>query len=85
MIIQIFSVYDSKAEAYLTPLYFKTKGEAVRAMETTLRDPHHTFTMHPEDYTLFHLGDFDDNTGLVAPFTTPKPIGKAIEFKREEI
>ena len=36
---KVFSIYDTKAESYLPPFYFKTKAEAIRALETTVKDP----------------------------------------------
>jgi len=81
MLIQIFTVYDSKAEAYLQPFYMATKGQAVRAFTDMANDPNHSFYKHPEDYTLFHLGQYEDARASFHLQKTPAPIGKAIEFK----
>lgn len=81
MIINAYSVYDSKAEAYMQPIFYKTEGEALRAFSNACNLPEHPFHANAEDFTLFHIGDFDDSTGLMAPFTTPKPLRKAIEMK----
>ncbi len=62
---QIFSVYDAKAQAYITPFFLPTVGMAVRAMADCLADPNHSFSRHPEDYTLFHLGTFEDMDGIL--------------------
>lgn len=82
MIHQIFTIFDSKTEAYLPPMYFQTKGAAVRAMEDTLEDPNHQFCKHPGDFTLFHIGEFDDTTCTIDTFNTPKSVGVAQEFIR---
>lgn len=81
MIINAYAVYDSKAEAYMQPIFYKTEGEALRAFTNACKLPEHPFHENAEDFTLFQLGDFDDTTGLMAPFTTPKPLCKAIEMK----
>lgn len=81
MILQIFTVYDSKAEAYLPPFYLSTKGQAIRAFTDTANDPNHTFYKHPEDYTLFLLGQFEDGNASFHLQKTPIAMGKAIEFK----
>lgn len=80
MLHQIFTVYDSKAQAYLQPFYAPTKGAAIRVFSDICNDGTHPFNRHPEDYTLFALGEFDDNNGKLLSLTTPAPIGKAIEF-----
>ena len=60
MLHKIFSVFDSKAELYLTPFFMKTKGEAVRGFEDVANDKNSAIGRHPEDYTLFELGEYDD-------------------------
>ena len=80
----ILSVHDVKGECYQRPLIAKTKGEALRGFIDAVNDPNFEFFKHPEDYTLFHIGFFDDGTGLVEPLPTPEPVGKAIEFVNAE-
>ena len=82
MIFHIFSIYDSKAEAYNTPLYLAAKGQAVRAFDDQVNKEGSEIGNHPEDYTLFCLGTFDDSTGQHEPYETPQSLGVAIEFKR---
>jgi len=81
MIHNMFTVYDSKAEAYLPPFYEQTKGSALRAFMDTCSRPDHPFYKHPEDYTLFHLGSFDDNDKSFDILRTAEPLGTAIELK----
>lgn len=81
MQLQIFTVYDSKAEAYMAPFYMNTKGQAIRAFTDSANDPNHQFYKHPEDYTLFLLGQYQDENASFHLQKTPLPIGKAIEFK----
>lgn len=83
MLLQAFTVFDSKAEAYLPPFYMSTKGQAVRAFTDSANDPNHAFHKHPEDYTLFLVGTWDDATAFIHLEKTPVPIGKAIEFKTQ--
>ncbi len=76
----MFTVFDSKTAAYLPPFVQQTKGAAIRAFTDTCNDPNTLFNRHPEDYTLFHLGEFDDYSATFHVLETPLPIGKAIEF-----
>jgi hypothetical protein len=80
----VFTVYDSKSEAYLQPFFLQTKGQAVRAFTDSVNDPQHQFCRHPEDYTLFELGEYDDFKGSFKIHKTPQVIGKALEFKEME-
>lgn len=63
MIHKIYSVYDSKAETYSLPFFVKLPAEAHRYFSSWINDPSHTFGRHPEDYTLFESGSYDDSTG----------------------
>lgn len=83
MLLHIFTVFDSKAEAYLPPFYMGTKAQAVRAFTDSANDPNHAFHKHPDDYTLFNLGKFDDATAQVHMLKTPVSMGLALEFKTQ--
>jgi len=81
MLINIYTVYDDKAEMYLAPFYFGTVGEALRAFGASVNDPNHSFCKHSEDYTMFELGTYDNSNAKFETYLTPKAIGKAIELK----
>jgi hypothetical protein len=65
MNIQMFAIYDSKATAYLPPFNLPTIQMAKRTFTDTVNDLKHSFSQHPEDYTLFHIGEFDDEKGIL--------------------
>ncbi len=65
MIHKIYSIYDSKAESYTPPFFQHQEAMAVRTFSDCCNDPGHTFGKHPEDYTLFDLGQYDDTTGFI--------------------
>lgn len=65
MIHKIFAVFDSKAESYTPPFFQHHEAMAVRTFTDCCNDDEHTFGKHPEDYTLFDLGLYDDSTGTI--------------------
>ncbi len=77
---KIFTIYDSKAKAYLTPFFLHEDGMAIRVFADCINDGKHQFGKHPEDYTLFNIGSWSDEK---AKFLTNNPIalGNGIEFK----
>lgn len=79
----VFSVYDSKAKAYMQPFFFKTQGLAIRAFSSAVQQADHEFSKFAEDYTLFHLGEFDEASGVMTSLPTPAPVNKAVDFKTE--
>ena len=78
--MRVFSVYDSKAEAYGAPVFFKTKGEAIRGFTDIVNDGNSMLSKYPGDYTLFELGSFDEETAKFDLHASPVSLGVALEF-----
>lgn len=56
------TVRDRSAEFYFPPFYVRSRVEATRVFEKLMRDPNRAGSV--SEYDLFHLSDFDDQTGL---------------------
>lgn len=80
MIYRIFSVYDSKVEAFMKPFYCVSKGEAIRSFSEIANDKTSSIGKYPEDFALFDLGSFDDSCATFECGLVPVSIGLAIEF-----
>lgn len=81
MILEVFTIFDAKAGAYNTPFYLPTRGAAIRAFSDTVADSETMFHKHPEDFTLFILGSYDDSSAIFSMLETPHPLGLAQDFK----
>lgn len=81
MILQIFAVYDSKADAYLQPFFMPSKGQAMRSFQDLSNEPKTQFNKHPEDFTLFHIGEFDDMDATIKTLDAKIPLALASELK----
>lgn len=57
------SIRDTKAEAWTSPMFFQSNAQAVRSFGDAVKDRSSDFGKHPEDYHLFWVGEFDDQTG----------------------
>lgn len=79
--LRIFSVYDSKAEAFIAPFYTTTVGLALRSFESAIRDEGHLFHIHAGDYTLFELGEFDETKGTFGIHKAAINLGLASTYK----
>lgn len=80
---KIFSIHDSKAEAYLAPFFEATAGTAVRRFETAINDETSPFNKYPGDYTLFEIGEWDEQTATLTNHKTDINLGSAIQYKKE--
>lgn len=67
MILTAFAIYDAKAKAYLAPFYFAQQGQATRVFADCINDPtkQHAFARNPEDYSIWQIGTFDDETAAI--------------------
>lgn len=80
MISNVFAVYDSKAAAYLPPFFCRNAGVALRSFEAAAKDASHDFNKYAADYTLFHIGSFDEVNGVLIPLGANVNLGCAIQF-----
>lgn len=79
MILKMYSIRDAKAEIFNKPFYQATHGEAERSFRRTVSDENTMMHMYPEDFDLYYLGEYDDNTGKVDSLDTPQHVIKAIQ------
>lgn len=80
MINKVFSIRDLKIEAYLQPFMAPTVGAAVRSVQDALSDASTALAKHPEDYQLFHLADFNDETGVYTPIIPSELINQCSDL-----
>lgn len=82
---KIICVRDRAADVYSVPNMVLNTGAAIRAFGDEIRKPHtedrpNQFNTHPEDFDLYLLGEYDDET---ASFEThaPKQIAIGKDYK----
>jgi len=75
----MFVIYDSKADAYMQPWFLTTEPMAARVFSDLINDPESNAGRHPEDYTLFNIGNFNDQTAEIN-WNAPVTLGNGIQF-----
>lgn len=65
MILKVYSVFDVKAAAYARPFFMVNDQSAVRTFGDYVNTQGEPPNLHPEDYSLFCLGEFDDVKGTL--------------------
>lgn len=68
---QMYSIYDEKAQAFITPFFLPNDALAMRAFKLSVADPGHQFNRSPFDFTLFKVGEFHITEGQVTSFKSP--------------
>lgn len=78
--MKIFCIYDSKAEAYMQPFFTQAAGVAIREFGNLVEDEGHAIGQHPEDYTLFEIGEWEELEGVLKG-DVPKARCNGLDFK----
>lgn len=81
MKLKIFCIHDVKAEAFLPPFFLPTVGMATRTFKDCCNNDQHQFGANPTDYTLFELGEFDDNNGTIQTRAVMHSHGNGLMWK----
>ena len=74
MLHLVFSIYDAKAAAFLPPFILPKAEMAKRTFMDCVASEDHQFGKHPEDYTLFELGHWNDENATYTLQRVPDPI-----------
>ena len=75
------SIKDTAADAFGRPAFVASEGVAVRQFqdEVNRSSDDNQLYKHPDDFHLYYLGLFDDNSGKIELLETPKLIARAKE------
>lgn len=79
---EVLSVYDSKARVFMKPFYNTNVAVGVRLFADVANDPEQSMCRNGADYTLFHLGTWEDDKGAYEQFAQPINLGLAESYKR---
>lgn len=64
MRVQVLVIRDSASRSFGIPQFATAIGVFQRDIGDMVNgDPKHPFAMHPEDYEVFKIGEYDDATG----------------------
>lgn len=78
----IVAIKDAKADVFSHPMAFQSKGQAIRSFADQVNTEGEHFYKHPEDYSLWLVGEYDDNTATLIPTASgaPEHMGQAVMF-----
>jgi hypothetical protein len=79
MIKVVCSVFDVKAVAYSNPFYSVNTAVAVRDFSHAVSDPNSGLFNNPEDFSLYQVATFDDESGLISPLVPPVFLSSAVK------
>jgi len=72
--VKLYSLFDKAHGAYGAPFQAPNDALAVRSFEEASMDASHVFAKFPGDFTIFYVGEFDENTATFTPANPPRYI-----------
>lgn len=82
-VYQIVAVKDELAEAFLQPTFVSKKEEAIRLFAYQINN-NKVWKDNSADFSLYHLGTFDEITGTIVGNNPTKIAGGRSVLRREE-
>lgn len=83
-VLEMYAIYDSAAAYYGQPFFCRSKSEAIRLFSDAVADGKSPYSAHPSDFTLFFIGLWDDNSGIVTPESAAQRVITALECKARQ-
>lgn len=84
--MQVYTVKDKVAEIHNTPFFQISHAVALRAFRESCLDDRdgNLLNSNPQDFELYYIGTYDDETGLVTSLNTPELLASGEKFKRPQ-
>lgn len=87
MILYIYSVYDVKSKIYETPDFCLNENVCRRNCQSAIMAHSDLkYAQFPEDFVMFQLGTFDNESGLISYADQPEVVFKFLDlFPRKKL
>lgn len=78
---KIFCFKDEKSETYGPPMTVETQGVFIRQIQEQLPQGQAIWSKHPQDFSIFELGEYDIYTGKILLHESKKCLGLVMDFR----
>lgn len=77
--LMIVACKDAAVGTFMRPWFCRSKPEAVRLFGDVVNrsEGENQIAQHPDDYSLWYLAEFDENTGQIVGVSSPEKIVEA--------
>lgn len=79
MLLLMFTIHDSASGVYERPFCSRSEADAVRMFGDVACDADHPIGKHPEHFSLWQVGSYQDTTGEIDA-GAPRFVCKAIDL-----
>lgn len=74
-----YAIFDKGVQAYMRPFFMQADGQAMRLFGDMAVDAEHDIGKHPEDYALFRIGEYEEESGALIA-CEPRCLARAHEL-----
>ena len=83
MKLNAYTIYDVASGIYMRPFFSQADGQAIRGFKDIATDADHEVGKHPEDYTLYRIGTYNDTTGKLEG-ENPEKLATGLEMVSQD-
>ena len=80
MISKVYAMYDVKANFYHPPIVLANDEVLKRAIISQYKDSDNQVSQFPEDFKIYCIGDYDDNSGVIKPLSPIRHVTTVAEL-----
>lgn len=80
----VYVILDKASESYGRPLVYATDAVAIRELSAEVRNGETFFGKHPQDFSLYYLGTYDDGSAMFELLPEPRFVIAAVSLLPNE-
>lgn len=84
MKMAVLSIYDTASKLYGRPIFAPAVGLVLREFSDQVNDGKSQYAKHPEHFTLFQLGWFEDSDGVFEQLSPAQLIATGLSCVTED-
>lgn len=73
-----------KSQLFSAPFTQKSVAEAVRSFASVANKEGSQISDYPNDFRLYRIAEFDEESGRVTPLADPQDLGAAADFQKKK-
>lgn len=80
---KLFLLKDDKSTTYGPPISSPTRGMFIRDLQEGLNEGRMVWAKHPQDFSVFEIGQFDPRLGNITLYESKNCLGLVQDFKNQ--
>lgn len=78
--LTVYSIYDTKSESWSRPVFSRNDATCTREVRDVLANGQTPYSMHPEDYSLFKLGQWSEFRPFFEYLSAPELVCPLVQL-----